>query len=90
VINNKNFADYFQPLHSEHAIEPLVVTSTGGMYDVWATVKGGGLMAQSGAIRLGLARALQVQEPFLRPTLKKGELPVLTLSMPYEQFCILA
>jgi small subunit ribosomal protein S9 len=38
--------------------QPLQVTNTRDKYDVWCTAKGGGLSSQSGAVRLGIARAL--------------------------------
>ena len=54
--------------------QPFEVTETMGKYDVFANVKGGGLSGQAGAIRLGIARALQTAEEELRPTLKSAGL----------------
>ena len=52
--------------------EPLRVTSTGEVYDVDATLHGGGVTGQAGAVRLGIARSLIELDPELRPTLKKA------------------
>ena len=54
--------------------QPFEVTETLGKYDVFANVKGGGLSGQAGAIRLGIARALQTAEEELRPKLKSAGL----------------
>jgi hypothetical protein len=43
-------------------------------YDVWATVEGGGLSAQAGAVRLGVSRALQAFDPQHRAVLKQHRL----------------
>ncbi len=43
VINNKNSIEYFQPIQREHCIGPFVETSTAGLFDIWCTVKGGGV-----------------------------------------------
>ena len=45
-----------------------------GQYDVQASVKGGGLSGQAGAVRHGLARALVLADETLRPALKKAGL----------------
>ena len=51
--------------------QPLVLTGTDGQYDIEVTVKGGGFNGQTGAIRLGIARALlEVDSEGYRPTLK--------------------
>ena len=51
--------------------QPLVLTGTDGQYDIEVTVKGGGFSGQTGAIRLGIARALlEVDSEGYRPTLK--------------------
>ena len=56
--------------------QPLVLTETDSKYDVFVNVNGGGFTGQAGAIRHGIARALIVAEPELRPALKKeGYLP---------------
>ena len=73
VVNQKSFVDYFDRLSDrEHILEPLVATETCGAFDVQVTVRGGGLTGQAGAIRLGLANALNHYNPDkYRPPLKK-------------------
>ena len=51
--------------------QPLVLTETDSKCDVFVNVNGGGFTGQAGAIRHGIARALIVAEPELRPALKK-------------------
>ncbi len=55
-----------------HALEPLRVVNMEGRFDVVVTVAGGGLTGQSGAVRLGIARALVAYDEGLRPALKKA------------------
>jgi small subunit ribosomal protein S9 len=52
--------------------QPIVAASRDGQYDVMATVSGGGLSGQAGALRHGISRALTFYEPELRPVLKRG------------------
>mmetsp|Transcript_9147 Transcript_9147/g.19523 ORF Transcript_9147/g.19523 Transcript_9147/m.19523 type:complete len:301 (-) Transcript_9147:248-1150(-) len=72
VVNRREFVSYF-PRESdrEHVLGPLVATQTCGKFDVTATVQGGGLRGQAGAIRLGLARALEKYDPDFRPPMKR-------------------
>jgi small subunit ribosomal protein S9 len=51
--------------------QPLVVSGRETQFDVVATVVGGGLSGQAGAVRHGIARALVAYEPELKPVLKK-------------------
>ncbi|MDZ4739762.1 MAG: 30S ribosomal protein S9 [Alphaproteobacteria bacterium] len=51
--------------------QPLVVTGRETQFDVVATVVGGGLSGQAGAVRHGISRALVCYEPELKPILKK-------------------
>lgn len=53
---------------------PFRVCELIGRFDVFATVKGGGLSGQAGALRLGVSRALEKFNPMLRPALKKNGL----------------
>jgi small subunit ribosomal protein S9 len=55
-------------------VEPFKVTETEGQFRVVAKVVGGGVVSQAGALRHGIARALQVADPNLRATLKKAGL----------------
>ena len=52
--------------------QPFELTNTVGKFDVHATCAGGGLAGQAGAIRHGITRALMLQDPTLRPTLKSA------------------
>ncbi len=52
--------------------QPLEATGTLGKFDVRATVTGGGVSGQAGALKLGIARALVQADPNLRPVLKKA------------------
>ena len=56
------------------AIEPLRLTQTADVYDVDATLDGGGVSGQAGALRLGIARALVTLDDEARPQLKKAGL----------------
>ena len=75
VINEKPIDGYFG-LETLKLIvrQPLVLTNTVSNYDVIATVHGGGVSGQAGAIRHGIARALTLQDPESRPVLKKAGL----------------
>ena len=52
--------------------QPFEVTDTLGKFDVVATIHGGGLSGQAGALRLGISRALLVWNPEMRPELKSA------------------
>jgi small subunit ribosomal protein S9 len=52
--------------------QPIVAAARTGQYDVRATVAGGGLSGQAGAVRHGISKALTYYEPDLRGVLKKG------------------
>ena len=59
TVNGRPLADYFpRPLHQHRVEEPLAVTESTGIYDVFVRVQGGGLTGQADSVRLGLARAL--------------------------------
>jgi len=67
--------DYFQKPNLQIAIfRPLNIVKRESEFDVRCTVKGGGLTGQAGAIIHGLARAIVLFEPELKPTLKKEKL----------------
>ena len=72
VVNRKDFVTYF-PRESDrdHILGPFIASQTCGKFDLIATVKGGGLTGQAGAIRLGLARALEKYNPDYRPPMKR-------------------
>ena len=75
TVNGRPFAAYFPILtHQVIAKEPLRLTQTEEVYDVDATLHGGGVSGQAGAIRLGIARALVELDPDVRSVLKKAGL----------------
>lgn len=71
-VNRRQFNDYF-PTESlrVHVRQPLLLTETADKFDILATVKGGGVAGQAGAIRLGITRALVEYNAELRGRLKK-------------------
>ena len=71
-INGKTIKDYFaRPVLQMIINQPLkVIQSTSG-YDIMATVKGGGLSGQAGALRHGISKALSLYDIGFRPALKK-------------------
>jgi len=72
-INDKEFTDYFaRPVLQMVIQQPIVAANRNGQYDVRATVSGGGLSGQAGAVRHGISKALTYYEPELRTVLKKG------------------
>lgn len=75
IINDKD-VDQFIDLQSnrEKILKPLVVTELKGQYNIVANVKGGGLTGQTGAIQLGLARAIIGMDPELKQKLKDADL----------------
>ena len=72
MINGRPIDQYFaRPVLQMLLHQPFQVTDRLGQFDVMATVKGGGLSGQAGAVRHGISRALSLYEPELRPALKK-------------------
>ena len=72
-VNKRDLKEYFRRDSLETNVQlPLVLTDTLKSYDVKVTVLGGGLAGQSGAMRLGIARALIVSDPDLRTPLKRA------------------
>ena len=73
VINGRDVTRYFaRPVLQMLLQQPFETTERVGEFDVMATVVGGGLSGQAGAIRHGISRALTYFEPGLRPVLKAG------------------
>jgi small subunit ribosomal protein S9 len=73
VVNKRDVANYFpSKAHQMILSEPLRMTSTDEAYDVEATISGGGISGQAGALRLGIARALIEIDPEMRTTLKRA------------------
>ncbi len=73
TVNDKDFNAYFaRPVLQMILQQPIVAANRSGQYDVVATVTGGGLSGQAGAVRHGISKALTCYEPELRGVLKKG------------------
>src|SRR5262249_46135095 len=73
AVNGREGAIYFaRPVLRMMIAQPFGVTNRLGQFDVVATVTGGGLSGQAGAIRHGISRALTNYEPGLRSALKAG------------------
>ena len=73
IVNEKEFAAYFaRPVLQMVLQQPIVAASREGQFDIVATVVGGGLSGQAGAVRHGISKALTYYEPSLRTVLKKG------------------
>jgi small subunit ribosomal protein S9 len=72
-VNGRSLEDYFpSETHRMIVTEPLRLTTLNDVYDVEATIHGGGISGQAGALRLGIARALVNLDPDLRVTLKRA------------------
>jgi small subunit ribosomal protein S9 len=70
-INRKPFETYFVTEQQRvSAKRTLILTELAGTFDVFATVKGGGVSAQADAVKMGVARALLEVNPELRKVLK--------------------
>ncbi len=74
TLNGRTLEDYFpNKVHQQIVNEPFKVLELDGAYDVIARIGGGGPSGQAGALRLGIARALnEVDAEANRPTLKKA------------------
>ncbi|BCH25663.1 30S ribosomal protein S9 [Mesorhizobium sp. L-8-10] len=73
IVNDKDFGAYFaRPVLQMILQQPIVAANRAGQYDIVATVAGGGLSGQAGAVRHGISKALTYYEPGLRGLLKKG------------------
>ena len=71
VVNGKDVNTYFaRPVLQMILKQPFEITDREGQFDVMATVKGGGLTGQAGAVKHGVSKALQLYEPGLRGALK--------------------
>ena len=73
IVNGKEFNAFFaRPVLQMILQQPIVAAARKDQYDVNATVSGGGLSGQAGAVRHGISKALTYFEPELRGVLKKG------------------
>jgi small subunit ribosomal protein S9 len=72
TVNHRAFVNFFPTDSLQTQVRrPFAVTETGEQFDVLATVAGGGVNGQAGALRLGIARALVEFNAELRKALKK-------------------
>ena len=75
VINDKPLEEYFVREADRFQVRaPLRATNMLDQFNVMVKVRGGGIAGQAGAVRHGIARALLVANPDLRPVLRKGGL----------------
>ena len=73
VVNGKEMNSYFaRPVLQMILRQPFQVAGVEDQFDVNATVKGGGLSGQAGAVKHGISKALQLYEPALRGALKSA------------------
>ena len=73
VVNDKEFASYFaRPVLQMILNQPIIAANRSGQYDIVATVIGGGLSGQAGAVKHGISQALTRYEPTLRTTIKQA------------------
>ena len=75
LLNKRPLEDYF-PVESQRAevLQPFRVTESEGQFDVIANISGGGIAGQAGALRMGIARALEQEDAEWRTPLKKAGL----------------
>lgn len=75
IINGKPFDElYSRSVLRAMVLEPFEATETVGRFNVVATVKGGGVSSQAGAVRHGISRALAAMDGGLRPVLRRYHL----------------
>jgi small subunit ribosomal protein S9 len=71
IVNGKDMVEYFaRPVLRMLLGQAFSVAGVAGQFDVKATVKGGGLSGQAGAVKHGVSKALCLYDPSLRPALK--------------------
>jgi small subunit ribosomal protein S9 len=75
LINGKELAAFFVTPDTRRQAElPLTVTETRNSYDIWINVTGGGITGQAGAVSLGVARALRIDNPNFDKVLREHSL----------------
>ena len=75
TINGLEFEQFFTTHDSRRqALMPLQVTDSRNNYDIWANVDGGGITGQAGAVSLGIARALCIENANFDRTLRDNRL----------------
>lgn len=71
VVNKREFKDYFNTESVRgYIMQPFALTGKGADFDVLANIDGGGIIGQAGALRHGIARALEKSDESLRAVLK--------------------
>ena len=71
VVNHKEANAYFaRPVLQMIVQQPFGVSNSNNQFDVYATVKGGGLSGQAGAVKHGISKAISLWDPAFRPDLK--------------------
>lgn len=75
TINGKDYKDYFPiPFMQDSLVSPILTAGLENQYNFKVNVEGGGIKGQVEAIRLGIARALLIDNAEARPALKKARL----------------
>lgn len=75
LVNNRAFEEYFPIVALQTPVmEPFALTGTKGTFDVSVHVRGGGVHSQAGAVRLGIARALEKTDGTFRKSLRAADL----------------
>jgi small subunit ribosomal protein S9 len=75
IVNDKPLGEYFPRLGDmDELLKPLTVAGMSGRFDMSVKVNGGGVTGQTDAVKLGLARALLLYQPELRPAMRKAGL----------------
>ncbi|HEX2485938.1 MAG TPA: 30S ribosomal protein S9 [Myxococcota bacterium] len=73
LVNGRTLEEYFpRETLQLQARQPLEAANVSGTFDVHATLRGGGIAGQAGALRHGIARALEKTDGTLRPVLKRN------------------
>ncbi len=73
TVNKRAFEEFFARESLRNLIQaPLNAVNAAGRFNITVKVRGGGITGQAGAMRHGIARALERWDPNLRPTLKRG------------------
>ncbi len=70
TVNGEPLSTYFYSILTENALAPLALTGNAKKIDIDVTLLGGGKVAQSDAVRLGISRALVLLDPSMRTSLK--------------------
>ncbi|MBA4249444.1 MAG: 30S ribosomal protein S9 [Candidatus Puniceispirillum sp.] len=73
MVNGKEWVNYFaRPVLQMIIEQPFSIANRSNQFDVYCTIKGGGLSGQAGALRHGISKALVLFEPDLHTVLKKA------------------